>query len=153
VQERLAVLEDIEAVREIVYKYGWYADHLEFAKLLDLYADDVERILSGTRHERVVGVDALRQIFDERAPSGDADGRLEVQKTHHIDTDVVKVSQDGNEAWVVALGQVVAVTADGQASHEDIYLFHLRRVGGHWRIARQIVVTDNARNPVLHPGR
>jgi ketosteroid isomerase-like protein len=148
VEERLRIVEDIEAVREVCYKYGWYADNLEFDKMLDLYTEDVERVLSGTRTERVVGREALRQIFSGRAPTRDADGQLDVQKTHHIDTDVVKVT--GDDAWMVALGQVVAVTAAGQAAHEDVYLFQLRREGGGWRISRQIVVTDNARNPVLH---
>jgi ketosteroid isomerase-like protein len=160
VEERLAIHEDIEEIRDVVFKYAWYADHLEFDAMLDLYTEDVERILSGTRTERTVGRDELRQVLDRRAPERDAaTGQLNVQRSHHIDTEVVKLSPDHSEAWVVALGQVVAVTADGQASHEDTYLFHLRkahglrRTHGRWRIARQVVVTDNARNPLLHPER
>lgn len=148
--ERVARLEDQAAVREVIAKYGYYADHLEFDLMLDLYTEDVDRELSGTRHERVVGREGLRAIFDARAPRPDASGQIAVERRHHIDTEVVKISDDGTEAWAVALGQVVAVTQDRQASHEDTYLFALRKLEGGWKIARQVVVTDNARNPILH---
>ena len=148
--QRVALLEDRAALGELIAKYGFYADHLQFDLMLDLYTDDVDRALSGTRNERVIGRQALRQIFDTRAPQPDANGKLPVQRCHHIDTEVVKISDDGSEAWAVALGQVVAVTDDAQASHEDTYLFAFRKEEGRWRIARQVVVTDNARNPILH---
>ena len=149
-EERLALEEHRGAVREVVLKYGYYADLQAFAELIDLYTEDVERVLSGSLREVVHGKDELRRVFAERSNTAVAAGGPVVLKRHHIDSDIIRMSDDGRSADVVALGTVVVLVDDKQSSHEDIYLFSLRREAATWRIARQVVVTENLHNPLLH---
>ena len=156
--ERLTLQEDHERIREAIFKYGYYSDLGHWPGLLSIYTEDVVRSLSGTLHETTSGLHELRAHLERRAAAGSSGpaGAVgpEVRRRHHIDTEVVKVSDDGTEAWAVALGTVVVTREQGAyalAAHEDVYLFTLRKEGGQWLISEQVAVTDNARNPVLHP--
>jgi hypothetical protein len=158
VEERVARQEDHRHIREVLFKYGYYSDLQHWTGLFGIYTNDVRRSLSGTVHETTEGLDGLRSLV-ERRTSGTgaaATGSVgpDVRRRHHIDTEVVKVSDDGAQAWAVALGSVVVTREQGDyaiAAHEDVYLFTLRKVDGTWLISEQVAVTDNARNPVLHP--
>ena len=159
VEERVGLQQDHERIREVIFKYGYYSDLGHWPGLFTIYTEDVVRSLSGTLHESTVGLDELRAHIERRQVAGASSpaGAVgpEVRRRHHIDTEVVKVSDDGIEAWAVALGTVVVTREQGPyatASHEDVYLFTLRKEGGDWRICKQVAVTDNARNPVLHGG-
>jgi hypothetical protein len=157
-EERLALHEDHRAIREVIFKYGYYSDLQHWPGLFGIYTDDVRRSLSGTVHETTEGLDGLRALVERRTSGTDAHATgsvgPDVRRRHHIDTEVIKVSDDGMQAWAIALGTVVVTKEQGDyaiAAHEDVYLFTLRKVGGTWLISEQIAVTDNARNPVLHP--
>ena len=60
VAERVQVLEDRHAVRDLIMTCGYLRDARRWDDLLDLYTDDIERILAGSLEERVQGKAALR---------------------------------------------------------------------------------------------
>jgi hypothetical protein len=158
VEERLTLTEDHRRVGEVIKKYGYYSDLQHWPGLFAIYTEDVRRSLSGTVHETTEGLDGLRALIERRTSGTDdaATGSVgpDVRRRHHIDTEVVKVSDDGLHAWAVALGTVVVTRERGPyaiASHEDVYLFTLRKADGEWLISEQVAITDNARNTVLHP--
>jgi len=158
VEERLTVAEDHRQIRELIFKYGYYSDLQHWPGLFSIYTEDVRRSLSGTVRETTEGLDGLRALVERRTSGTDnaATGSVgpDVRRRHHIDTEVIKMSDDGMQAWAVALGTVVVTRERGDyaiASHEDVYLFTLRKVDGAWLIAEQVAITDNARNAILHP--
>ena len=111
-----------------------------------------------TVHETTEGLDGLRALVQRRTSGTDtaATGSVgpEVRRRHHIDTEVIKVSDDNTKAWAVALGTVVVTKERGdyaRASHEDVYLFTLHKERDEWLISEQVAITDNARNVILHP--
>jgi ketosteroid isomerase-like protein len=158
VAERVELQADREAIRTLIVKYGLYSDTRSWPQLVDLYTEDMVRVLDGTLHETVHGRDALATMLASGGTQGSPEQIARRARAarftmrHHIDTEVIRISDDSTEAEAVALGTVVAMARDDhrQGSHEDIYFFRFRKQADGWRIAWQRVVTDNASNPVLH---
>jgi hypothetical protein len=161
VGERVARLEDHQAIRELVMAYGYLCDDRRWDELLELYTDDIERILAGTLAEKVQGKAALRQLLvapalprsgiDNRAPDPDRLARYHLR--HLMADDVVRIGDDGVTATAaVAYTLVAADDSDGQyrrGAHEGAYVFDFRKVDGVWKFCRQLVFTNNARNPLF----
>lgn len=159
VEERLQAVEDRQAARELLMAYGYLCDARRWDELLELYTDDVERVLAGTLEERLRGKEALRQVYeapvlpraDGEAPPASEINTYELR--HLIVGDIVRLSDDGQQAWVAASYSLVASTGDGadflRAAHEGGYIFELRKVDGRWLVARMTVFSENARNPLF----
>ena len=47
VRHELGVLQDVKAVRELQFKYGYYMDKCLFPAIVDLFADDAELYFLG----------------------------------------------------------------------------------------------------------
>ncbi len=161
VEERVQALEDRETIRGLIMAYGYPCDSRRWDELLELYTDDIERILAGTLVERVQGKAALREklvapTLERRSGEGSAPppNQLEALGLRHLmASDVVRLGDDGVTATAAVQYQMVATADDEQGfrrgSHEGSYVFEFRKDGGRWRFSRQFIVSDNAHNPMF----
>jgi hypothetical protein len=159
--ERITALEDRQAVRDLIMVYGYLCDARRWDDLLALYTDDIERVLAGSLTERVQGKGALREKLvaptlqratgDGSAPPPEQLVTLGLR--HLMASDVIRLSDDGTTA-TAAVQYTLVATADDErgfrrGSHEGSYVFDFRKEDGVWRFSRQVVVSDNAHNPMF----
>jgi ketosteroid isomerase-like protein len=161
--ERVQLLEDKEAIRDVIMQYGFLCDAGRWDDLLKLYTDDIERVLAGSLDEHVQGKDALLQLYlNPVLPVRDADNtpksRLqsptkgERAARHLISTHAIRVSDDGTEAWASAQYGLVLTSIDGdqfeRGEHEGAYVFTFRKEGGAWKVAKLVVIANSLFNPM-----
>jgi ketosteroid isomerase-like protein len=162
-EERLTLAEDKEAIRDVIAAYGFLCDSANWDELLELYTDDVERVLTGSLEEHVQGKEALRQLYlhpvlPVKSGGGDPKERLDASVTegrlsarHLISHHVTRVSDDGAEAWsAVQYSLVLEREGDEyeRGVHEGAYLFWFLKQGGRWRVRKLTVIANSARNPL-----
>ncbi len=160
--ERVQLLEDHRRIGELVLAYGLLCDERKWDELLELYTDDMERFLLGTLSEHLVGKEALRERYVRPVlPRQDGSGGLTDERRpealelrHMIHPPLIRVSDDGDHAWVAAVYSLVVTSGEGietaRGEHEGGYLFEMRRepdVG--WRFCRMSVISENTRNPMF----
>ena len=157
---RVERLEDRAAIYDLVMAYGYLEDARRWDDMLALYTDDIERELAGSLTEAIRGKAALRDRLITpvmEAKSGRiAASREQVEQLglrHLIFSVAVDVAADGATAGAVAQYILVA-TRDGangfeRGSHEGSYEFEFRKVDGTWKFSRQLIVTNNAHNPMF----
>jgi hypothetical protein len=68
-------------------------------------------------------------------------------------SDVIRLSDDGTHA-VAAVQYTMVATRDDEhgfrrGSHEASYGFEFRKEAGTWKFCRQVIITDNAHNPMF----
>jgi hypothetical protein len=68
-------------------------------------------------------------------------------------SDVIRLSDDGTHA-VAAVQYTMVATRDDEhgfrrGSHEGSYGFEFRKEAGTWKFCRQVIITDNAHNPMF----
>ena len=163
--ESVARLEDRARIHDLVMAYGYLEDARRWDDMLALYTDDIERELAGSLTEVVRGKVELRDRLVTpvmEAKSGRvAASRTQVEQLglrHLIFGVTIEVADDRSTARASAQYILVA-TRDGDAlknaggfargSHEGSYEFEFRRVDGVWKFARQLIVTNNAHNPMF----
>jgi hypothetical protein len=161
VEERVQALEDREAIRGLIMAYGYLCDARRWDELLDLYTDDIERVLAGTLVERVQGKVALREklvapTLEHRSGQGIAPSPSALEQLglrHLMASDVVRLGDDGLTATAAVQYQMVATAEDARGfrrgAHEGSYVFEFRKDDGRWRFSRQYIVSDNAHNPMF----
>lgn len=165
VDERVQALEDREAIRGLIMAYGYLCDARRWDELLELYTDDIERVLAGTLVERVQGKAALREklvapTLERRSGEGSAPPPTELEALglrHLMASDVVRLGDDGVTATAAVQYQMVATADDDhgfrRGAHEGSYVFDFRKDDGRWRFSRQFIVSDNAHNPMFRRDR
>ncbi|HEX6311229.1 MAG TPA: nuclear transport factor 2 family protein [Acidimicrobiia bacterium] len=160
-EERVQALADRQEIRDLIMVYGYLCDARRWDELLELYTDDIERVLAGSLSERVQGKAALRERLTaptlarasgEGAPPPPS--YLEALELRHLmASDVVRLSDDGTAATAAVQYQMVATADDERGfrrgAHEGSYVFEFRKVDGRWRFCRQFIVSDNAHNPMF----
>ncbi len=72
---------------------------------------------------------------------------------HLMFSEVIRIADDGGTA-TAAVQYVLAATRedpDGfrRGSHEGSYVFDFRNEDGTWKFCRQLIVTNNAHNPMF----
>ena len=156
----IARLEDRARVYDLVMAYGYLEDARRWDDMLALYTDDIERELAGSLTEVIRGKAELRDRLITpvmEAKSGRvAASREQIEQLglrHLIFSVSVDVADDGVTARAVAQYILVA-TRDGargfeRGSHEGSYEFEFRKVDGIWKFSRQLIVTNNAHNPMF----
>ena len=161
IADRVQALEDREAIRGLIMRYGYLCDARRWDELLDLYTDDIERVLAGSLVERVEGKDALREklvapTLAHRSGSGSAPPPQQLEQLdlrHLMASDVIRLGDDGTTATAAVQYQMVATLEDGRGfrrgAHEGSYVFQFRKDDGRWRFCRQYIVSDNAHNPMF----
>jgi len=160
-EERLQALEDRSAIRALIMTYGYLCDARRWDDLLDLYTDDIERVLAGSLTERVRGKAALREklvapTLQHRSGDGGPPPpeQLEALGLRHLmASDVVRLGDDGATATAAVQYQLVATSDDDRGfrrgAHEGSYVFDFRKEAGTWKFCRQYIVSDNAHNPMF----
>jgi ketosteroid isomerase-like protein len=163
VEDRVQALEDREQIRALVMAYGYLCDARRWDDLLALYTDDIERVLAGSLVERVRGKATLREKLvaptlerrsAEGAPPPPPDHLVTLGLRHLMASDIVRLGDDGTTARAVVQYQLVAVADDERGfrrgAHEGSYVFDFRKeADGQWRFCRQLIVSDNAHNPMF----
>jgi hypothetical protein len=159
-ETQLTRLEDRARVYDLVMAYGYLEDARRWDDMLALYTDDIERELAGSLTEVVHGKDELRGRLVApvmEAKSGRvAASREQVEQLvlrHLIFGVAIDVAEDRATARASAQYILVA-TRDGErgferGSHEGSYEFEFRKVDGQWKFSRQLIVTNNAHNPMF----
>ena len=165
VEERVQALEDRDEIRGLIMAYGYLCDARRWDELLELYTDDIERVLAGTLVERVQGKAALREklvapTLEHRTGEGSAPPPSALEQLglrHLMASDVVRLGDDGVTATAAVQYQMVATAEDAQGfrrgAHEGSYVFDFRKDDGRWRFSRQFIVSDNAHNPMFRRDR
>jgi hypothetical protein len=165
VEERLQLLEDKETIRDLISQYGFLCDAGRWDQLLELYADDIERVLAGTLDERVKGKDKLLQLYKSPVLPMKSDGaepkaRVEAKRDrpgefaarHLISHDSIRVSDDDTEAWAAVQYSLVLTFTDGQTfdrgAHEGAYVFTFGKIDGAWKFTKMVVIANSAFNPM-----
>jgi len=113
--------EDIEAIRELLYRYCYYADNADTDAWLSLYVDDGSLDM-GMGRAPFVGKEALREFASARRP-----GALLHLSANHL------ISVEGDEAAAQSYVVVVGGPEDPRVRLAGRYLDRLRRVDGSWR--------------------
>jgi len=160
-EERVQALVDRQQIRDLIMMYGYLCDARRWDELLELYTDDIERVLAGSLTERVQGKAALREklvapTLERASGEGSAPppSHLEALALRHLmASDVVRLAADGLTATAAVRYQMVATSDDERGfrrgAHEGSYVFDFRKVDGEWKFCRQFIVSDNAHNPMF----
>lgn len=157
-EERLQLIEDRLEIEQLIHRYGYLCDFRLWDELMDLYTDDIERVLGGTLVERVKGKAELRPKYEALPlPNKDGSGpppaeQLNSYEIKHLITGIV-VNVQGDEASAVARYTISAQgVIDGEArrgTHDGSYEFRFRRTGEGWKFYYMLVVSGNAGNPMF----
>jgi SnoaL-like domain len=164
-EERMQAIEDREAIRSLIMRYGYLCDARRWDELLALYTDDIERVLAGSLVERVQGKRALRvklvaPTLEHRVGGGGAPPPRELESLglrHLMASDAIRLGDDGRTATAAVQYQLVATAEDEhgfrRGEHEGSYVFEFVKVEGEWRFCRQFIVSDNADNAMFQRGQ
>jgi len=91
--DALVVQEDVQAVRTLQFKYGYYMDMTLFGEIVELFADDCEIRFMGGLYR---GKDGARRLYGGASGlNGPTDGML---FSHVIAQDIVDVAPDRKSA-------------------------------------------------------
>ncbi|HSO96397.1 MAG TPA: nuclear transport factor 2 family protein [Acidimicrobiia bacterium] len=160
VEASLQAAEDRETIRDLIMRYGYLEDGRRWDDMLALYTDDIERVLAGSLVERVQGKAVLRErlvrpvMVSKTGQAGAGQDELDRLGLRHLMvSDVIRVSDDGRHAVAAVQYTMVATRedADGfrRGSHEGSYVFEFRKEAETWKFSRQVIITDNAHNPMF----
>jgi len=161
-EARIQLLEDREAIRDLIRRYGLLCDQRRWDDLLELYDDDIERQLAGTLDESVRGKEVLRALLeapalprkDPSAPEAPPiDAILELDLKHMLSTELIRISDDGAKASAHVYYTMVVSRGDAadfeRGVHDGHYEFTFKKHGDIWRFSRQVVTSNNATNPLF----
>jgi hypothetical protein len=160
IEDRLTAAEDREAIRDLIMRYGYLEDARRWDDMLALYTDDIERVLAGSLVEMIRGKAALRErlvapVMAARSGVAAASPKQveQLRLRHLMMGEVIRLAADGTTA-TAAVQYVLVATRDAddgfrRGAHEGSYVFHLRKENGAWKFCRQLIITDNAHNPMF----
>jgi 3-phenylpropionate/cinnamic acid dioxygenase small subunit len=159
-EERIELAEARRAIRDLIMSYGYLEDARRWDDMLAMYTDDIERVLAGSLVETIRGKEALRDRLITpvmATKSGVASAtRDQVERLglrHLMFSDVIRIADDGRTA-TAAVQYVLVATRDDRDGHrrgihEGSYVFDFRNEHGIWKFSRQLIVTNNAHNPMF----
>jgi 3-phenylpropionate/cinnamic acid dioxygenase small subunit len=163
-EAKVQLLEDKAAIRDLIMRYGFLCDARRWDDLLELYVDDIERVLGGTLDERVRGKAELKKLLEAPVlPRRPSDGQSRTRMVtgagatwsarHLMSSDVIRVSDGGTEASASVQYTLVVTSVEGDqfdgGSHEGAYIFSFRKVDEIWKFSKQIVIANTAFNPMF----
>jgi hypothetical protein len=141
VEERLLQLEDEKAVREVLARYGYYADTCLDDDYIDLFTDDcVMDVSSGDRDDpyRVVewqGKNSLRAFLTERS-SRHGDGFR--GNSMHVQGNNLAIRIDGLDAVATGYSFILRQVGDEVLLvSASINSWELHKGSGHWLVHRR----------------
>lgn len=131
-EERARQLEDLEAIREAIARYGFYADLGLSEEYVRNWTPD--GIYDTGPNGVVRGHDELRTLVTD--PNGVHKREVEGHGSQHTGVNLV-IRVDGDSAW--AEGYSIVVISNGAEGYRIFTAgynhWELRRDDGHWRIA------------------
>lgn len=142
-ESRVLELEDIEAVRELVTRYGLTADLGLANPYLDNFTEDGEYVVEG--RPTLSGSGDLRRLIEN--PEGLHKAKVESRGSQHTSPNLV-VRVDGDRAWAEGYSAVIVREGDGFEIFGAGYNhWDFRREDGRWSIARRhrMVIGDHQR--------
>jgi SnoaL-like domain len=139
-EERVARLEDEAAIRDLLSRYGWYADVGEHEKWVQLFAPDgAVHLLGGepagtfVDDRRWEGREALRGYISDPRMHVRIDGRC-----LHLAGINLRVRLDGDRAVATSGSLVVVQEEEGLVLYGGgMTRWELRRIDGEWTIAER----------------
>ena len=137
-EDRIAVLEAQEAIRELIYAYGAALDHRDFVAFSELFAEEAGTWVGG--FGTATGRKAIFDMMD--ASIGHADEPID-PSSHHVFTNV-QIEVDGSRAtartkWIFV---VPSATGDPQWRFLGHYDDEFVREEGRWYFLRREAFTD-----------
>jgi len=93
-RHELGILQDVKAVRELQFKYGYFMDKCLFPQIVDLFADDAELYFMGGIYRGKAGAERL--YGGATGLNGPVDGLL---FEHLIVQDIVDITDDRTRAF------------------------------------------------------
>jgi ketosteroid isomerase-like protein len=153
-EERIQLLEDRDAIRNLIGHYAVCIDAQEWDELFKIFTDDVVRLLVAQGHV-VNGKDALRKVMTGRAvpiPGGQHELPEEglAENKHLITTEVIRIASDRKVAYAACVYQLAMATEEhGQwdrGLHEGRYILTFGREGEQWKISKLEVLSNIAKN-------
>jgi uncharacterized protein (TIGR02246 family) len=137
--ERLQRLEDVEAIRRLIFDYGRLLDAQDFESFSELFAADGEWVGGGGA---TVGPEAIRQTME--AAFGPGSGVVWGSSFHVLGNEVVDLN--GDAATAVSRWMFVQAGEDGAPAFvlAGRYRDEFVRAAGIWRIKRRELVNDMA---------
>ena len=136
-QQRIGLLQDVDAVENMVSMYGYYLDKQQWDLLTDLFAEDSTMEIS--QRGIYVGKKGVRRALELFGPQN-----IEPEHLHnHIQLQpVINVAPDGQHAWVRsrALSELgtfgrVGIWGDG------VYENELVKENGVWKLKKDHIYT------------
>ena len=159
---KLTLVIDKQRVVEMINEYAFACDSRQWDVLLELYDENIERVMTGTLNETVRGRDTLIGLHANpalpRAKGVEMEKRdltkikgLEIR--HLIGTQMVRVSDDNQSAWALCHYQMALGGQENDrwehGLHEGTYLFSFSKASGAWKFTRHLIWTNNAANPMF----
>lgn len=136
-EEKIQLLEDIEAIRQLKYNYCYTADAGDVEGWLRLFTDDA---IADFGHARYEGKNELRRFIADVFPSECAFTK------HHVANPVIKVNGDqATGTWYVNCPATFKPTNEAMwigGTYEEGYV----RQGGEWK-CRSMVFKGNYFTP------
>ncbi len=161
-EDKLDLVIDKQRIIEMINEYAFACDSRQWDVLRELYDENIERVMSGTLNEIVRGRDTLIGLHANpalpRAEGVQMEKRdltkikgLEIR--HLIGTQMVRISDDNQNAWALCHYQMALVGQENDqwehGLHEGTYLFSFSKASGAWRFTRHLIWTNNAANPMF----
>jgi hypothetical protein len=155
--DRITRLEAKEEVLNLQMQYRHFTDAHDWEGVLSLCTDDIERIIGGTLDEELHGKEALREWYRnpslKRASDGANVPSFAVDKNYHlVFTPVVRISEDGNQAWSTEYYSVVSIKDETsgavRGANEGASIFTYVKQNGEWKIKKMVLITNLAHNPI-----
>lgn len=131
--QRVAALEDIEAIKVLKHRYFRLLDQQSWDALRGCFTDDVETNYEGG-HYRFTGIDDAMRFLSESLVGLRAGGRISMHMGHHPE---IELTSDTTATGVWTLHSV-AVHGAGErlAQLAAYYRDEYRKDDGVWKIAR-----------------
>jgi hypothetical protein len=137
-EQRLAVVEDHEAIRRLQYQYGFYLDNRMWREVADLFTDQAPSMEIG-RRGNYAGKDRIYRFLCEVLGQGRW-GLLRDEIINHIQLQmVITVAEDRQSAKARSRAMVQGNSPPGTGSMlsaEGIYENEYVQEGGVWKIKR-----------------
>lgn len=137
-EERIAILEAREAIRELIFAYGDSLDRRDFVAFSELFHRDRGTWVGG--FGQATGRDAIFALMDEYL--GHAGEPIE-PTSHHVFSNI-RISVEADRAEATTKWTFVVPAADG--GPEWVYLGHYQdqfiREGQRWYFLRREAFTD-----------
>jgi ketosteroid isomerase-like protein len=161
-EERIQVLEDKDAIRDLIGRYAIYCDAGAYQDLYGIYSEDIERTLTGTLDESVKGKAEVRRVMeDPNLPLRGGGQKMQRDETtegkHIIAIECIRIAEDRDTAYAAAVYQLAMADEAGgtytRGLHEGRYIFSFRREPVGWRFTKLEIASNIGTNPELEVRR